>query len=95
MVFCVSAYLMRKAFDDFLFWLMPNYWVPLYNSVSFTHMPYKKCIDNRAWQDKTLNNVLKFSGFVAACTVTFGAFHALRNNNFEWKFDSLMSKFKF
>jgi hypothetical protein len=84
---------MRKAFDDFLFWLLPNYWVPLYNSVSFTHMPYKKCIDNRAWQDKTLNKVLKFGTFVAACALTFGAFQVARNNSFDWSLDAFTSKF--
>lgn len=47
-----KSYRLRKSLDDFLFWLMPTVWVPLYNSVSFTHMPYKKCIENRKWQDK-------------------------------------------
>jgi kynurenine 3-monooxygenase len=84
---------MRKAFDDFLFWLLPNYWVPLYNSVSFTHMPYKKCIDNRAWQDKTLNKALKYGTFVAACALTFGAFKVARNNSFDWSLDAFSSKF--
>lgn len=47
-----KTYRLRKAIDDFLFWLLPKRWVPLYNSVSFTHMPYKQCIANRKWQDK-------------------------------------------
>lgn len=47
-----KSYRLRKSLDDFLFWVMPTVWVPLYNSVSFTHMPYKKCIENRKWQDK-------------------------------------------
>lgn len=47
-----KSYRLRKSLDDFLFWVMPNVWVPLYNSVSFSHMPYKKCIENRKWQDK-------------------------------------------
>lgn len=47
-----KSYRLRKSLDDILFWLMPTVWVPLYNSVSFTHMPYKKCIENREWQDK-------------------------------------------
>jgi kynurenine 3-monooxygenase len=46
------SYLMRKFVDEFLYRLLPNTWMPLYNSVSFSHMPYKKCIDNRKWQDK-------------------------------------------
>lgn len=46
------SYLLRKKLDELLFWLMPNTWVPLYNSVSFSHMRYSKCIANRKWQDK-------------------------------------------
>lgn len=47
-----KSYRLRKKFDDFLYWMMPNTWIPLYNSVSFSHMPYKQCIENRKWQDK-------------------------------------------
>lgn len=50
------SYRLRKMFDDTLFRLCPNIWVPLYNSVSFTHMPYKRCIENREWQDKVCLN---------------------------------------
>ncbi|CAO1320848.1 unnamed protein product [Diamesa tonsa] len=67
------SYLMRKSVDDFLYWLLPNKWVPLYNSVSFTHMPYKKCIDNRAWQDKMLNNALKYGGVLLTCITLLGS----------------------
>nr|XP_040219701.2 kynurenine 3-monooxygenase [Anopheles coluzzii] len=52
------SYLLRKKLDELLFWMMPNTWVPLYNSVSFSHMRYSKCIANRAWQDKILTRVL-------------------------------------
>lgn len=45
------SFRIRKFVDDFLFWMMPNRWMPLYNSVSFSHMPYKKCLENRKWQD--------------------------------------------
>ncbi|XP_063531744.1 kynurenine 3-monooxygenase [Cydia strobilella] len=48
------SYRIRKAMDDFLFWLGPNFWVPLYNSVTFTTMPYSQCVKNREWQDKML-----------------------------------------
>ncbi|XP_065157471.1 kynurenine 3-monooxygenase-like [Atheta coriaria] len=46
------SYRIRKFFDNIAFRLMPNTWIPLYNSVSFTDMGYKECCDNRAWQDK-------------------------------------------
>lgn len=77
----ILAYLIRKSLDDFLFWLLPSFWVPLYNSVSFTHMSYKKCIENRAWQDRTLNKTLKFGGFVALCSLTIGAYQIARSLN--------------
>lgn len=64
---------MRKSLDDFLYWLLPNTWVPLYNTVSFTHMPYKKCIDNRAWQDRMLNNALKYGGVILTCITILGS----------------------
>uniref|UniRef100_W8AKN7 Kynurenine 3-monooxygenase n=1 Tax=Ceratitis capitata TaxID=7213 RepID=W8AKN7_CERCA len=48
----------RKWLDTQLFRWFPNFWVPLYNSVSFTSMPYSQCIANRKWQDKLLQNVL-------------------------------------
>lgn len=67
--------MLRKFFDDFLHWLMPSLWVPLYSSVSFTCMPYKKCIENRAWQDRVLNKVLKIIGVTGVATLTVGAFH--------------------
>lgn len=78
-----KSYRLRKILDDFLYRNFPNYWIPLYNSVSFTHMPYKQCIENRKWQDKvifvanTLNreNNLNFSliiGQVLSRIIVFG-----------------------
>lgn len=46
------SFLLRKRFDNFLHWLFPKLWVPLYTSVTFTRMRYHLCIANRAWQDK-------------------------------------------
>lgn len=47
-----KTYRLRKALDDFLFKMFPKTWIPLYNSVSFTHMPYSECVKNREWQNK-------------------------------------------
>lgn len=66
------SYMFRKKLDTFLYWLMPNTWVPLYNSVSFSHMRYSKCIANRKWQDKILTRVLYCSSVIA--TVAVGIF---------------------
>lgn len=66
----------RKWLDTTLFRLFPKRWVPLYNSVSFSSMPYSECIANRQWQDRFLNKALGFSlvtGFLVA-----GAFYARR-----------------
>lgn len=46
------SFKLRKQFDDFLFKLMPETWVPLYNSVTFSNMGYAQCIQNRRWQDR-------------------------------------------
>lgn len=74
---------------------MPNGWVPLYNSVSFTHMPYKKCIENRAWQDKILSKTMKYGGIFIACAFAAGSFHFARSSNFASSFDELFTKLKF
>lgn len=47
-----KSYRLRKILDDFLFRMFPNVWIPLYNSVSFSHMPYKQCVENRKWQNQ-------------------------------------------
>lgn len=44
----------RKALDELLFRLLPGHWVPLYNAVSFTTMPYEECWRQRQWQDRVL-----------------------------------------
>ncbi|XP_017077486.1 kynurenine 3-monooxygenase [Drosophila eugracilis] len=46
----------RKWLDTLLFRLFPG-WIPLYNSVSFSSMPYSQCIANRKWQDQLLKRV--------------------------------------
>ncbi|XP_050345100.1 kynurenine 3-monooxygenase isoform X2 [Nymphalis io] len=48
------SYRIRKAMDDFIFWFLPDLWVPLYNSVTFSTMPYSQCVKNRQWQNKVL-----------------------------------------
>ncbi|XP_045515368.1 kynurenine 3-monooxygenase [Pieris brassicae] len=48
------SYRLRKAVDDMIFWFLPDLWVPLYNSVTFSTMPYSDCVNNRQWQNKVL-----------------------------------------
>lgn len=52
------SFRMRKSLDDFLFWMLPTSWVPLYNAVSFSTAPYKQCQQHRQWQDKVINRIL-------------------------------------
>ena len=46
-----KSFLVRKQLDNLLYKAMPNYWIPLYTSVTFSHMPYSQCINNKEWQD--------------------------------------------
>ncbi|XP_031638523.1 kynurenine 3-monooxygenase-like [Contarinia nasturtii] len=66
-----KSYRLRKLLDDFLYRNIPKYWIPLYNSVSFSHMPYKRCIDNRKWQDKILSRIIIFGSMLIAAIVLF------------------------
>jgi len=50
------SFKLRKWLDTLLFRLFPG-WIPLYNSVSFSSMPYSQCIANRKWQDQLLKRV--------------------------------------
>ncbi|KAL0841864.1 hypothetical protein ABMA28_014103 [Loxostege sticticalis] len=58
------SYRLRKAFDDLMFWIFPNLWVPLYNSVTFTTMPYSQCVENRRWQNKVLFSIIILMVFI-------------------------------
>lgn len=46
------SFLARKRFDTVMHWLFPNWWVPLYSSVTFSRMRYHLCIENKKWQDR-------------------------------------------
>ena len=46
------SFLARKRFDNTMHWLFPNWWVPLYTSVTFSRMRYHLCIENKKWQDR-------------------------------------------
>ncbi|CAF1315106.1 unnamed protein product [Adineta ricciae] len=48
------SYYWRKKVDNFLYRLFPQWWTPLYTMVTFTRIPYKKCMDLRRGQDKFL-----------------------------------------
>ena len=52
------SFLARKRFDNTLHWLFPNWWVPLYTSVTFSRMRYHLCIENKKWQDRVRIEIL-------------------------------------
>jgi hypothetical protein len=51
------SFLARKRFDNTMHWLFPNWWVPLYTSVTFSRMRYHLCIENKKWQDRVRQNL--------------------------------------
>lgn len=89
------SYLLRKKLDELLFWLMPNTWVPLYNSVSFSHMRYSKCIANRAWQDKILTRVLYCSSVAAVGAAGIFAYRFSSTTQFEQLSAAVLKWIKF
>lgn len=66
------SFRLRKFVDTVLFRFFPA-WIPLYNSVSFSSMPYSECIANRKWQDQFLMRVSAAS--ILAMIVTGGALY--------------------
>lgn len=66
------TYRIRKFFDDLMFRFMPNKWVPLYNSVSFTSMRYTDCVENRKWQDRVIAKLLWTSGVLSVAIAAAG-----------------------
>lgn len=63
------SYRVRKFFDDLLHRLLPQRWVPLYNSVSFTSMRYTDCVENRKWQDRVIARLLWGSAVLSVAAV--------------------------
>jgi hypothetical protein len=49
------SFVWRKKIDNMLYRLMPHWWIPLYNMVTFTRIPYHQCIELRQRQDRILN----------------------------------------
>ncbi|KRT83328.1 hypothetical protein AMK59_3569, partial [Oryctes borbonicus] len=61
--YCMNkSFRLRKFVDEFLYSIMPKVWIPLYVSVTFSDMEYKKCVDNREWQNQIIQKVLLVMG---------------------------------
>lgn len=46
------SFKIRKVIDKYLAKMCPDLWMPLYKSVSFSHIRYSQCVENRKWQNK-------------------------------------------
>ncbi|KAF6025379.1 KMO [Bugula neritina] len=85
-----KLFLLRRRVDSFLHWLMPNTWIPLYTTVSFTRIPYHLCVENKSWQDMVVNRLL-LTGLLGGVAVTAGALWKWLGHrsplsvNFSWK----------
>ncbi|CAH1402338.1 unnamed protein product [Nezara viridula] len=52
-----TSYILRKKLDNILYWLFSSKWIPLYQSITFTNIPYSECLQNRKRQNVILRNV--------------------------------------
>jgi len=59
-----KLFLLRKKWDNLLYTVFPNKWVPLYNMVTFSRERYHLCIANKKWQDEVVVKLLKVGGVV-------------------------------
>ncbi|XP_057304327.1 kynurenine 3-monooxygenase-like [Hydractinia symbiolongicarpus] len=57
-------FVLRKRFDNFLHWLVPNYWVPLYTMTTFSRIRYHEVVERSKRQDKIVNCLLVSSGAI-------------------------------
>jgi len=48
------SFLWRKKIDNYLYRLIPNWWIPLYTMVTFTRIPYSRCYELYCRQNRIL-----------------------------------------
>jgi len=76
-----TSFLLRKKLDNFLFWIMPQRWVPLYTSVTFSRMRYSHCISNKKWQDDLLDTLIQRIGIAAGIVFVIGGSYLFQQRN--------------
>ncbi|XP_020627664.1 kynurenine 3-monooxygenase-like [Orbicella faveolata] len=59
------VFLMKKKLFNFLHWLMPKTFIPLYTMVSFSQIPYKTVIERSQWQEKVVKRAVVVSFLMA------------------------------
>lgn len=63
----------RKKIDNFLYRIIPQWWIPLYTMVTFTRTPYKQCLELRQRQDNILK-AIRFVGYSIFGSLIFKQF---------------------
>ncbi|XP_065051724.1 kynurenine 3-monooxygenase-like [Rhopilema esculentum] len=53
-----KLFILRKYLDNFLYYLFPSRWIPLYTMVTFSTIPYHEVIERRKKQDKVLSKAI-------------------------------------
>ncbi|XP_044011575.1 kynurenine 3-monooxygenase [Aphidius gifuensis] len=49
-----KSFILRRKLDTVLYWIFGKRWTPLYNTVHFSRMNFRDCMENKSWQDKII-----------------------------------------
>lgn len=63
-------FLLRRRLDRWLFWLFPQYFIPLYSMVTFSRIPYNTVVQRAARQDRMVQygvTLVSLLGCVVGC----------------------------
>ncbi|KAL9957905.1 hypothetical protein ACROYT_G034860 [Oculina patagonica] len=74
------VFLMKKKLFNFLHWLMPKTFIPLYSMVSFSQIPYKTVIDRSRWQEKVVKRAVVMSMLLAGVGGALTVLRILKND---------------
>ena len=66
---------------------MPQRWVPLYTSVTFSRMRYSDCISNKKWQDDLLDTLIQRMGIASGIVFVIGGSYLFQQRNESSIFD--------
>lgn len=64
-------FILRKKFDGLMNKLFPKNWIPLYGMVTFSRIPYSKCLENRKIQDQFITIPFKISCGLVTAAITY------------------------
>ena len=75
-----ASFLLRKRIDLLLNRLFPRSWIPLYQMVTFTRIPYHECLERKRQQDSLLTG----AAFVTSGLLTIAASFLLLHSFPHW-----------